>query len=101
MNDNPQAVRIANERIRPLADKMAGLYADISDILLDARASNWEKVFPPDGETIADGADRDGRTPITNMDILILLKSITDLHEHLGASPEAIMVTRRLAVNPR
>lgn len=101
MNDNPQAVRIANERIRPLADKMAGLYADIADILLDAKASDWASVFPPDKELIADGADRDGRTPIGNMDILILLKSITGLYENLTANPEAIMVTRKIAVNPR
>jgi hypothetical protein len=68
-NLNPQAVTIANTKIRPLADRMAQLYTAIKTAQIEYTAEGWGSLFPNDSEVIVDGSATDGRTPITNADV--------------------------------
>lgn len=68
-NTNPQAVTVANAKIRPLADIMAGLYNALKSAQIEYIAENWPALFPADTEVIVDGSATDGRTPITNSDV--------------------------------
>ena len=68
-NSNPQAVLIANTKIRPLADRIARLYNALKSAQIEFGAEGWATLFPNDSEVIVDGSATDGRTPITNADV--------------------------------
>lgn len=68
-NTNPQAVKVANERIRPLADLFMQLYNRLKSAQIEYTAEGWSTLFPADTTLIGDGSDVDGRTPITNADV--------------------------------
>jgi len=68
-NTNPQAIKIANEKIRPLCDRLSQLYNAIKSAQIEYTAENWAALFPNDAEVIMDGSDVDGRTPIINSDV--------------------------------
>ncbi len=68
-NTNVQAIKIANEKIRPLADLFGQLYNKLKSAQIEYAAEGWGALFPADAQTIADGSDVDGRTPITNSDV--------------------------------
>ena len=70
-NVNPQAIRVANEKIRPSSDKILQVYFFMKIMQAEFTAQNWAALFPtadPTGE-IKDGADVDGRVKITNADV--------------------------------
>ncbi len=68
-NSNPQAIQVANGRIRPLADRFAQLYSELKAAQISYTAEGWGALFPNDSEVIVDGSATDGRTPITNADV--------------------------------
>jgi len=68
-NTNPQAILVANTKIRPLCDRMAQLYNAIKAAQIEFVAEGWGTLFPNDSEIIVDGSAVDGRTPITNADV--------------------------------
>lgn len=68
-NTNTQAIKIANEKIRPLADQFARLYNRLKSAQIEFAAEGWGALFPADAEVITDGSAVDGRTPITNADV--------------------------------
>jgi len=68
-NSNPQAILIANTKIRPLADRVARLYNAIKSAQIEYIAEGWGTLFPNDSEIIVDGSSTDGRTPITNAEV--------------------------------
>lgn len=102
-NSNPQAVRVANEKIRVLADAMAGLYNAFKSAQIEFTAEGWASLFPNDSEVIVDGSAQDGRTPITNAEIRSFM--LTDAPAFLNALEASSNVGRdrvfKIAVNPR
>lgn len=68
-NSNPQAIKVANEKIRPLADALAGLYNALKSAQIEYVAEGWSALFPNDAEVIVDGSATDGRTQITNAEV--------------------------------
>lgn len=102
-NSNPQAVRIANEKIRVLADAMAGLYNAFKSAQIEFTAEGWGSLFPNDSEVIVDGSAQDGRTPITNAEIRSFM--LTDAVAFLNALEASSNAGRdrvfKLAPNPR
>lgn len=82
-NSNPQAITIANAKIRPLADRFARLYNALKSAQIEFTAEDWGSLFPNDAELIVDGAATDGRTPITNADIRTFM--LTDAVSFLNA----------------
>lgn len=102
-NSNPQAVRVGNEKIRPLADLMAGLYNALKSAQIEYTSDGWATLFPNDAEVLVDGSDVDGRTPITNADVRnFMLTDAVGLINALEASSNAGRNrVFKLAVNPR
>ena len=101
-NSNPQAVRIANEKIRPLAEAFARLYNRLKSAQIEYVAEDWGALFPADAEVIVDGSETDGRTPITNNDIRSFM--LTDAVTFLNALEANALAGRnrvfKIAVNP-
>lgn len=100
-NTNPQAVRIANEKIRPAADAMGGLYNLMKAYQAEAAAENWTALFPNDAELIVDGSATDGRTPITNGDVAAFMAMVGTYLTYMEQSANANRnLALKIAVNP-
>lgn len=101
-NTNPQAIKIANEKIRPLADRFASLYNMLKSAQIEFTAEGWATLFPADTELIVDGSATDGRTPITNADVRAFM--LTDAVSFLSALEATSNAGRdrvfKLAPNP-
>lgn len=100
-NMNPQAILIANQKIRTAADRFGQLYGYLKILQAEATAEGWLTLFPADVEVITDGSATDGRTPITNTDVrsFITLASayVTFMEQSSNANRD---LTLRIAVNP-
>lgn len=101
-NSNPQAIRIANEKIRPLADMMGQLYNRLKSAQIEFTAEGWGALFPADAEVIVDGSATDGRTAITNSDIRTFMLTeaaayLTTLEANSNAGRDRVF---KIAVNP-
>lgn len=70
---NPQAVLFCNSIARPLADKMIQLYYACLEAQSAFTAQGLAAVLPNSDDTIVDGSATDGRSPITDGDVNILL----------------------------
>lgn len=100
-NTNPQAIRIANEKLRPAADKFGQLYNYAKMLQAEYTAENWVALFPNDAEAISDGSATDGRTQITNADVVAFMNGLGTLITTVEATS---MLMRnnilKIAVNP-
>ncbi len=100
-NTNPQAVAIANTKIRPAADKFGALYNYLKALQAEAQAEGWAALFPADGEVIVDGSATDGRAPITNADVSAFITLagayITFMEQSANANRNLAL---KIAVNP-
>lgn len=101
-NTNVQAIKIANEKIRPLADLFGQLYNRLKSAQIEYTAEGWGSLFPNDAQVISDGSDVDGRTPITNADVRNFI--LTDATAFLNALEASTNAGRdrvfKIAVNP-
>ena len=82
-NSNPQAIKIANDKIRRLANLMAGLYSSLKSAQIEYTAEDWGSLFPNDSEVLVDQSATDGRTPITNAEVRAFM--LTDAVSFLNA----------------
>lgn len=101
-NTNPQAILIANTKIRPLADRLGKTYNLLKALQAEAAAEGWLSLFPNDVELIVDGSAQDGRTQITNAEVRTLLTGIgleyiTLLEQNSNAHRNIVL---KIAVNP-
>lgn len=110
-NANPQAVTVANGKLRPLSDKFGQLYNLCKALQAEYLAENWGALYPDDTELMVDGSETDGRAPVTNRELRTLMLNvvgpfITDFEANvaLGSIPAAANAKRNLvlkiAVNP-
>lgn len=90
-NTNPQAVAVANEKLRPLADRLGQLYYYMKIAQNEYNAENWLSLFPNDADTIADGSATDGRTIITNTDVRNFMTHVGTLITSFEASTNAML----------
>lgn len=67
-NTNPQAIRVANEKLRVSADRLGQLYNLCKAFQAEAVAEGWLALFPADSETVDDGSATDGRAICTNQE---------------------------------
>lgn len=102
MIDNPEAVRFANEKVRPVADRYAQLYWAAKILLTEWDASNIGALIPNTSEVIDDGSAEDGRTPITGAMVNGLKANLAllvgDLENNGGAKLAGLSI---IAVNER
>jgi hypothetical protein len=100
-NTSPQAIFVSNSKLRPTADKFGQLYNLCKALQAEAQAEGWASLFPNDAEVIADGADVDGRTVISNADLFTLIGIITSFLSYMEASSNANRNNvLKIAVNP-
>lgn len=101
MNTNPQALRVANEKFRRIADKAAGLYGILKIAQAEATAEGWLALFPNDSDTIGDGSQTDGRTIMTNAEARALLTNMGSIITFFEASSNAVRDNcMKWSVNP-
>lgn len=110
-NTNPQAIAVANGKLRPAADRMGQLYNLAKALQAEYQAEDWGTLFPDDTEIIVDGSATDGRAPITNREVRAFMLNVispflTDMEatQAVGSIPSAANGKRNLvlkiAVNP-
>lgn len=102
-NTNPQAIKISNEDIRPLADAIAKLYNKAKDVGQRATAQNWNNAyFSTDGDTLTDGSATDGRQVVTNAQLKIILSHAASFVSDFEASTNLkLNQTLQVAVNTK
>lgn len=100
-NTDPQAILIANTKIRLAADRFAQSYNLFKMLQAEGIAESWLTLFPADSEVIVDGSAIDGRTPITNQNIRDFIGDITNFINFCEASSNVVRNRALLiAVNP-
>lgn len=100
-NINPQAVLVANDKIRVCADKLGQLYNFSKALQAEGLAESWLTLFPNTSDLIADGSAIDGRTPITNQDVRNLIGDVTSFLTFMDANSGVIRDrVLKIAVNP-
>lgn len=75
-NSNPQAVAFDNNYARRMADIAVSYYLTCKRFLQVWDGQNIVAVIPNDATVIADGADVDGRAPVTNGQVNILVANM-------------------------
>ncbi len=97
---NPEAVKFANERIRPIADHFAQLYYEATVLLNEYQAHNLDPVFVPT-DTVDDGAAVDGRHVITGDDVKAMIVRAQLFVDDFNANvQEKLKIVLKPAVNP-
>lgn len=101
-NANAQAVAVANQKIRPLCDRLGQLYNLAKALQAEAAAENWGALFTGGaGNVIADGADVDGRAPMTDADVVAVSTLITAYVNFMEQAANANRnLVLRVAVHP-
>lgn len=100
-NTNPQAVRVANEKLRRIADVAAGLYGILKIAQAEATAEAWMGMFPNDAEVVEDGSLTDGRTRMTNAEARALLTNMSSIVSFFEANSNAVRDNvMKWSVNP-
>ena len=101
MNQNPQAIKFANEDIRIAADKIAQAYYFAKKLRNFWFANNMGAVFPS-AEVVDDGASVDGRPVIDGNKVLLMVTRCEELINDLEANGNAKLNTvLSVAVNPQ
>lgn len=101
-NTNPQAIRIANEKLRPAADRFGQLYNSLKALQAEAQAEGWPALFAGGASNVlSDGSDVDGRTPVTDADISGLITMASAFITWMEASSNANRnLALKIAVSP-
>jgi hypothetical protein len=87
---NPQAVTFCNEKIRPVADRYAQLYWFAKMVLTEWNSTGMSAIIPNQGgETVVDGSETDGRTPISGAHVNGMITNLQLLVNDLEANSNA------------
>ena len=102
-NSDPQAVKVANEQLRPFADVALDFYTALKNGQALAVGQGWSALFPGGADTIIeDGSAIDGRTPITDADAAALITFLGTFITQFEANSFANRnLVAKIAVNPR
>ena len=101
-NTNPQAIRVCNDKVRPCADRFGQLFNYCKALQAEAVAEGWTGMFAGGaGNTVSDGADSDGRTVVTDADVLAFITDVSTFITDLEAASNARRNRAlKIAVNP-
>lgn len=105
MNDNPRAIKIVNEHMRPNADRMVGIIMEAQGLAVLATEQGTSSVFPQTSDPIADGAAEDGRNTVTNADALTVPQAHREFLEWANTASKVtgktpLQAFAKFAVNP-
>lgn len=78
---SPQVVKFSNETARPGGDAIYQLYRALVQFQDFYKSADIEALINKEGsgEIVDDGAEGDGRTPITGDDVIFLNMGVNDL----------------------
>lgn len=97
---DPNAIRFANTRVRPLADRIAQLYNLIVADANEFTALGVGALFPNDTSPVSDGAVTDGRPQITGADVNNIFTIASTIKTSLEASSKTTLnQVLKVAVN--
>ena len=96
-----EAVRFANEQIRPVADKLAQFYYLAKSVRDQWFARGMAARFPNTTDVVEDGSAKDGRPRITGADVNNLITRLDEIVTSFEAGSNAKLNTvLNVAVNP-
>lgn len=99
-NSNPQAVAFANNYARRGADEIVSAYLTMKRLLQVWTGQSVVTVIPNDSNVLVDGSATDGRAPITNAQVNVLIANATTLVAAFEANSSIILnQTLQVAVN--
>jgi hypothetical protein len=99
--NDPAAIKFANERVRPLADRLARMAFALQIFLAEYQAKGLEAQFPDDATVVEDGSGADGRTPITGHDVREMVRVAQDLATMATGDTSRMPTIMKVAVNPQ
>lgn len=99
-NTNPQAVKVANERFRPFANRLAQSYHFCKAFKDQIAAEGIDTLFLKDGDLIEDGSATDGRSPLSNDDVKQLINSLDQFLAFMDGDTAMRDTLLRVAPNP-
>ncbi len=101
-NTNPQAILIANSKVRVCADRFGQLYNFCKALQAEAIAESWTTLFTGGaGNVLIDGSETDGRTIITDADVTSFITDVSSFITDMEASSNARRNRAlKIAVNP-
>jgi hypothetical protein len=85
MITDPQAIKFANEVVRPIAEKLRGLKAEIDSHMLTWHAGGVGAMFGGDNlaASVEDGRENEGVSRLTGNDVVGLLNQVEALQTQL------------------
>jgi hypothetical protein len=99
---NPQTVAFCNQAIRPLFDKMMQLYYYIIAVEAAWTAQGLAALIPNSTDLIVDGSAVDGRPPITDGQVNILIANAQTVANLFTANSNLILNQTLVgSVNPQ
>jgi len=97
---NPEAVKFCNEKVRALADAATAYYYVALAAVNEWNANSLGTVIPYTADTIVDGSETDGRTPITGAKVNGLIDHVEAMIVDLEAnSNQKLNVLLQIEVN--
>lgn len=99
-NSNVQAVSFSNTYARKAADDLVSCYLTLKRLVQVWTGQSVAAVIPNDANVMVDGSASDGRVPITNAQINILIANANALIASFEASSNLILnQTLQVSVN--
>lgn len=100
-NTVPEAIDVANGKIRPAATRFIALYNFYKELQVQGQVLNYLALFPANNEVIVDGAEVDGRHIITNQNVRDFIADFTAFINFVEANTNAVRNRAiTIAVNP-
>lgn len=106
-NTNAQAITFCNSKARPAADALTTAYLTLKTLISTWNAQNINAIIPNDANLVQDGATvasgtPDGRPPITDGQVQVLISNATTIINLLEANSNLILnQTMQVMVNGR
>ncbi len=90
-NTNPQAIAYANNYARRAADTVVSAYLTMKRAVQVWNGQSIVTVIPNDSTVIADGSATDGRAPITDAQVNVLISNMSTLVATFEANANLIL----------
>jgi hypothetical protein len=94
MITNAQAIRYTNEVIRPQAEKLRAIKAEIDAALTTYNAGLGDVFYNATSEVIDDGRDDEGVSRLTGNDVLLLITQLQTIQTQLNGAGVANVIAK-------
>ena len=98
---DPEAIAFSNQKIRPTADVLEGVYRTCRNLVDEWNATSMSAKITNTADPIIDGAATDGRTPITGINATAVvtraIEFVTDYEASSNAKLNTVII---VSVNP-